>query len=153
MTEDADTLMLLLRVGFSLAVVFVLIWISARIVKRRNGASGSKASTQQIEIVERRSVGKRSSLMLLRVGGKAVLVGTTDQHIELLAEAPHLDTRDDDITVVELPSVAPVDLADVRRERAVGLVRPDGTRAPHTSQRPSRLSLADAMREMTTRRV
>ncbi len=159
MNGAESTTMLLLRVGMSLAIVFALIWVAARVARRR-GRAGVKADGPQIELVERRNLGKRSSVVLLRVGGKALLVGSTDQQVSLLAEATHLDTRDDEITVVELPPAAPVQLSEVRAERAAGLVRPDGTRAGRTPARaagahrarPPKLSLADAVREMTARR-
>lgn len=159
MSGAESTTMLLLRVGMSLAIVFALIWVAARIVRRRGGG-GTKLDGPQIELVERRNLGKRTSVVLLRVGGKALLVGSTDQQVSLLAEATHLDTRDDEITVVELPPAAPVQLSEVRAERAAGLVRPDGTRAGRVATRaggsqrtrPPKLSLADAVREMTARR-
>lgn len=159
MNGAESTTMLLLRVGMSLAIVFALIWVAARVARRR-GRAGVKADGPQIELVERRNLGKRSSVVLLRVGGKALLVGSTDQQVSLLAEATHLDTRDDEITVVELPPAAPVQLSEVRAERAAGLVRPDGTRAGRAPARtagahrarPPKLSLADAVREMTARR-
>lgn len=159
MNGAESTTMLLLRVGMSLAIVFALIWVAARVARRR-GRVGTKVDGPQIELVERRNLGKRTSVVLLRVGGKALLVGSTDQQVSLLSEAPHLDTRDDEITVVELPQARPVQLSEVRAERAAGLVRPDGSRAGGATARtggaqrtrPPKLSLADAVREMTARR-
>jgi flagellar protein FliO/FliZ len=97
-----STLGMLARLVVSLGIVLGLMAVAAAVL-RRTGAGGgvSRRRGLPIEVVARHSVGRRSSLALVRAGGKGLVLGVTDQQITLLAET------DPDLLVPQAePSVA-----------------------------------------------
>ena len=174
-----SSFMLLLRLGFSLAFVLGLIWCAAWVVRRRNGAGGSvipklgrhraEDHGPRIEIVERRSVGRHSSVAVVRVGGQSLLVGITEQQIRLLHELgpaaehelrdsrPHIDTTivsSDELVEVEGEPIVLSD--DVDLTTAAAQIQTEARRTgPHgtAESRSPRMNLVDAMRELTVRRT
>jgi flagellar protein FliO/FliZ len=74
---------LVLRVTFSLLVVFGLLWGLARLVRRggvgRRGAGG-------LAVLQRTSVGRGSWVAVVRVADRALVLGVTDTHVSLLSE-------------------------------------------------------------------
>ena len=74
---------LLLQVGFSLMVVLMLMWGAARLVRRPFGARGSG----RLAVLGTHQLGRGSSVAVVRVGGRALVLGITDQQVNLLAEA------------------------------------------------------------------
>lgn len=80
---DTSFLALLLRLAVSLGVVLLLMAGAARLLgrtPRRLHRGGG------VEMLSRQSLGRRSSVATLRVGGKAFLVGVTDTNVSVLAE-------------------------------------------------------------------
>jgi flagellar protein FliO/FliZ len=58
----------------------------------------------RIEVLARHSLGRRSSVALVRAGGRGMVLGITDQHVTLLAE-----TDADELVIEEPPrTVVPV---------------------------------------------
>jgi flagellar protein FliO/FliZ len=98
---------LTLRIGFSLAVVFVLMWGLAKVVRRPLAGRGSDV----LSVVTRQQLSRGASVAVLKVAGRAIVVGVTDQQVTLLAEAR--------IEEIEGPQAAaavhrsPVDLASL----------------------------------------
>ena len=82
--SDSSTLMLFVRMGVSLAVILGLIWIAARVVKR--SGTTKVGSTTSLDVVGRRSVGRRSSLLVVDVGDRRYLIGATDTNVSLIAD-------------------------------------------------------------------
>lgn len=80
-----DTAAMLARVAFSLAVVIGLMWVLAKFMR---GKSAAQRSTGSLSVVTRMSVGRRSSIAVLAVGDRHLVVGVTDEHINLLADLP-----------------------------------------------------------------
>ena len=76
-----DQLSLAIRVVFSLAVVLAMMWALSRALRGRVPARGVP-----VDIVSRTVLGKRSSVAILRVGGRGLVVGVTDQTVTLLTE-------------------------------------------------------------------
>jgi flagellar protein FliO/FliZ len=82
---------LLARLAISLAVVFGLMVLAGRLLRRRGLAPGnaSKATTR-IDVLARQGLGRSSSVQLVRVGGRTLILGVTDAAVSVLAEADPL---------------------------------------------------------------
>jgi flagellar protein FliO/FliZ len=82
---------LLARLAVSLAVVFGLMVLAGRLLRRRGLApgAGSKA-TSRIEVIARQGLGRSSSVQVVRVGGRTLVLGVTDTAVSVLAEADPL---------------------------------------------------------------
>jgi flagellar protein FliO/FliZ len=82
---------LLARLAISLAVVFGLMMLAGRLLRRRGLAPGnaSKATTR-IDVLARQGLGRSSSVQLVRVGGRTLILGVTDAAVSVLAEADPL---------------------------------------------------------------
>jgi flagellar protein FliO/FliZ len=77
-----DQFILAVRVVLSLAVVLGIMWALARLARKA-------APTVQgsFEVVQRTPVGRRSSVMVMRVGeDRGIVIGVTDQTITHLAD-------------------------------------------------------------------
>jgi flagellar biosynthetic protein FliO len=112
MAEAPSTFMLLVRLGLSLGLVLALVGAITWVLRRRGLLRPANRGTDgRLEVLDRKSLGKRSSLVVARVGGTAVLVGVTDTHISVLSEAPGLDaawldTETDGATQAQIEAVA-----------------------------------------------
>lgn len=143
--SDTSTTMLFLRMGFSLAVILGLIWLAARLLRR----SSKKAVTSSaaLEVVARRSMGRRSSLLVIDVSGRRLLVGATDTQISLVA-----DLTGEVVAGVDLgrPDLAPLDDRDVE---VLNLTTPPVGRAISTTASPTGVgTLINSIRDLTVRR-
>jgi flagellar protein FliO/FliZ len=176
--NDTSTALLLVRVGLSLGIVVGLILVASRVLRRRGGGSPSRRMGPSIELLERRNVGKRASIALVRVDDRRVLVGVTEHQIGLLADLgtelpeppqelePPIDVTSTpaiDATSSALTPVGPLVSVPADNQDGTG-GSPDGTgmlvadltdsRFPlgTTPTRPPKLSLVQAVRELTVRR-
>src|SRR5919202_5544533 len=75
-----------LRVAASLAGVLGLVWLLARGARRR-GLGGS-LDTSRFTVVGRHSLGRSSGVTVVRVGDEALVLGVTEQSVQLLARTP-----------------------------------------------------------------
>jgi flagellar protein FliO/FliZ len=73
---------LVLRIGFSLLVVFGLMWGLAKLVRRPLGHRGTGA----LAVLNRQQLGRGSAVAVVQVAGRALVLGVTDQHVSLLGE-------------------------------------------------------------------
>jgi flagellar protein FliO/FliZ len=73
---------LVLRVVFSLVAVLGLMFFLARVASRRMG--GSHASF--VRLIGRQSLGRTSSVAVVAVGGRTLVLGVTEAGVRLLAE-------------------------------------------------------------------
>ncbi len=87
---------LAVRLVFSLAVVVGLLLLLARFGAKRFN-SGTNAP---IKVLHRQSLSRNGSVALISVGGRVLVLGTTDQQVSLLTE---LDP--DEIDIVEPTSI------------------------------------------------
>ena len=79
------------RLAISLAVVFGLMWVAGRFLKKRSlGSSKGSTATSRIEVLARQGMGRTSSVQLVRVGGRTLVLGVTEQQISVLGEADPL---------------------------------------------------------------
>jgi flagellar protein FliO/FliZ len=73
---------LALRVVFSLVAVLGLMLFLARIASRRMGGSHASA----VRLIGRQSLGRTSSVAVVGVGGRTLVLGVTEAGVRLLAE-------------------------------------------------------------------
>ena len=158
--SDASAPLLFLRVGVSLSLVLALVWVAARVLRKR-GAGLSRKDPSSIDVIARRSVGRRSNLLMVEIGGRSLLVGVTDQQISLVAD---LSGESADrpavgpvaaITVDELDGPTPDDdsVADDGAVDTFDLT--DALEVPmhQRAAEPTRANVLTSLRELTVRRT
>ncbi|MFI7541314.1 flagellar biosynthetic protein FliO [Actinoplanes sp. NPDC049599] len=74
---------LVLRIAFSLLVVFGLMWGLARVARR--GGVGRRGSGT-LSVLNRQSLSRGSSVAVVQVAGRALILGVTDTQVSLLGE-------------------------------------------------------------------
>ena len=129
-----DTLSLFLRLGISLAVVIGIMAIAGRVLKKRGVgfASGRGGQRSMIDVVARRGLSRTSAIAIVRVPGKHLVVGITDNAVNVLSELDAEAVEVEEQAVPEAPRTAPIGV-------------PQG---PGTAWK----TLLDTMRERTVRR-
>ena len=91
---------LVIRLIVSLAIVVGLLLLLSRVVNGRfKGRSGAA-----IQVLHRQSLARNSSVAVIAVGGRVLLVGATEHEITLLSE---LDPDELDLDVVMRQSMSP----------------------------------------------
>jgi flagellar protein FliO/FliZ len=88
--EDISLLELASRMVLSLVVVLGIMLLAAKVLKRRGLAGTRGAVTGRIEVLARQGLGRTSSVQLVRVGGKTLVLGVTDTNVSVLSEADPL---------------------------------------------------------------
>ncbi len=90
MAESPNTFMLLLRLGMSLGMVLALVGAVTWVLRRRGLLRTTAAGDTQarLQVVDRKSLGKRASIVVASVGDVTVMLGVTDQQVNVLATAP-----------------------------------------------------------------
>ena len=95
---DLSTLGMFARLAFSLGIVIGLMWLCARVLKKRGlgGTTPRNQAAVQVELLARKPMGHRSSIAVVRVGEHAIVVGVTEQTITKLddAEIPEIDLNE-----------------------------------------------------------
>jgi flagellar protein FliO/FliZ len=74
---------LLIRIAFSLLVVLGLLWGLARLARRPLGGRGGGV----LEVLARQQLSRGSSVAVVRVADRALVVGVSDAGVSLLASA------------------------------------------------------------------
>ena len=94
--NTASTLGLFARLIFSLAIVIGLMWVAANQLRKRGygsvGGGRRPGAGVQVELLARRSMGRNSSIVVVRVGDRSMVVGVTDHQINKL----------DDVDIAEI---------------------------------------------------
>jgi flagellar protein FliO/FliZ len=88
--------MSLVRVGASLALVVAMLFALAALLRRLRAASRAAHSGPRLETLDRMDVGGRRELRLVRAGDRLLVVGITEERIQLLTD---LDDVDDAVDV------------------------------------------------------
>jgi flagellar protein FliO/FliZ len=73
---------LVVRIGFSLLVVLALMWVLARVSRKRVGGRHSDA----LSVLSRQSLSRGSSVAVVRVVDRAYVLGVTETQVTLLGE-------------------------------------------------------------------
>jgi flagellar protein FliO/FliZ len=76
----------LMRVLLALMLVLAAVFAAAKLSRRMGGYGG--ATTARLEVVAQASLGPRERAVLLRVGGREVLLGVGTGNVRLLLELP-----------------------------------------------------------------
>jgi len=108
---------LTIRLVVSLTIVVGLLLVLARVGARRfRGSSGAL-----VHVVHRQPLSRTSSVAVVSVGTRVLVLGTTEQHISVLAELEpdEIDLELEEATVLELagpgePAEVPVDAPAAR---------------------------------------
>ena len=74
---------LVLRIGFSLLVVFGLMWGLAKVARRP--LSGTRG-TGTLSVLNRQQLARGAAVTIVQVADKALILGVTDQQVSLLGE-------------------------------------------------------------------
>jgi flagellar protein FliO/FliZ len=74
---------LVLRIGFSLLVVFGIMWMLAKVVRRP--MAGRTAGT--LGVLARQQLSRGASVAVLRVADRALIIGVTETSVTLLGES------------------------------------------------------------------
>ena len=73
---------MVVRLVFSLGFIAAVLAFAARLAKKRGLGGGNGL----IEVVARQRMGRASSVSVLRVAGRVLVIGSTDEQVTLLAE-------------------------------------------------------------------
>jgi len=102
---------LVLRIGFSLVVVFGLMWGLARLIRRPLGAGRHSGA---LAVLNRQQLTRSAAVTVVRVGDRAMILGVTDQQVTLLGDADvedfgsgwekHAHERRDHLPVQDAPA-------------------------------------------------
>lgn len=88
--EDVSAVALLGRLAVSLAVVFGLMAIAGKVLRKRGLGTRGSTATSRIEVLARQGLGRTSSVQLVRVGGRTLVLGVTEASVSVLGEADPL---------------------------------------------------------------
>jgi flagellar protein FliO/FliZ len=97
---SASTFMLFVRLIFSLAVVIGLMWVAANVLRKRGVMTGGGARRNgprvDVELVARKHLGRNSSIVIVRVGDRSMVLGVTEHQVTKLddTETPEIDLND-----------------------------------------------------------
>jgi len=139
---------MLIRLVFSLAFIAGILWFAARLARKKGlGGTGNGL----VEVVATQRVGRASTVNVIRVADRVLVVGSTENTVTLLTE---MDGEALDITLAEREIAAlTADPADgVRRPLVAPRSRPGGALAGSVFDRGSWGGFVQQMRERTVRR-
>ena len=88
---------MMVNVSLKLIIVLLLIFTSAMLLKRF-GIASFQTRTRNMKIVETLSLSPKRSLYIVRVGNQSLLLGATDQSINLIKEMDALTTIEEEET-------------------------------------------------------
>lgn len=129
-----NTVVLVLRVVVSLAVVLGLLALAARAASKRGlGGTGAKKATARVEVVARQGIGRNTSVVVVKAAERALVLGVTESSISLLVDA--------DADVLDLP-------LEEENVDAPGMVRSAGPLARPSAWKDT----LEQLRERTVRR-
>jgi flagellar protein FliO/FliZ len=86
----ASTIGLFVRLILSLGVVIGLMWAAATVLRRRGLTPGPRRGAPrgiQVELLARRPLGRNSSIAVVRVGDRSMVLGITDHQVTKLDDA------------------------------------------------------------------
>ena len=146
---SSENFLLLVRLGFSLSLVFGLMWVAARVLKGRAGAL-QRAKVDHLEVLERKPLTKNSSIAIVRVAGETLTVGITDTSVTLLGQVELTDLPAD--APDPSPVVAPTELTTMSSgPTPVAVERTPATIVAGAGA--GRRSFLDVLRDKTVRHV
>lgn len=118
---------LALRVVVSLGVVLGLFWTVARLGSRKMGGRGGAL----VRVRSRQALSRGSSLAVVEVGSRVLVVGVSDSGVRLLTELDPCELEAEPAGVAELTAL-PAGPGGTRR--AVAPVRPSRSAGAHAAE-------------------
>lgn len=157
MAPEINAFEVIVRLAASLAMVVAIILVAAKVLRRRGGLRlGRSHDGPRLDVLDRTSLTRNASVAVVRVGGRGLVVGITDQSVSLLSEAPELIDRYESQHELSRSSSSPLEQLS-QHEEAERTAPP----AEHLNQRwpevtgapePTRMNFFEALREATVRR-
>lgn len=141
-----STLWLGIRLIFSLAIVLGLIWALSWAARRGKGLGlGMGAQKGAISVRAREQVGRNTTIALLEVGDRVLLIGANEQAVEVLAEGDDLiSTEPEPNPSADGEGDGEVSTDDRTSSQADPFIR--GSASPG-------MNLIEALRERSVRRI
>ena len=135
---------MLIRLVLSLGFIAAVLVFASRLAKKRGLGQGNGL----IEVVARQRMGRASSVSVLRVAGRVLVVGSTDEQVTLLAEM-----EDDEVqTALAAAPRALAAAGDGTVARPVSALPSSGRLAGSVLDRGAWTSLVQDLRDRTVRR-
>jgi flagellar biogenesis protein FliO len=141
------------RMILALGLVLGLLWLFSKFGRGRQGKGRSRwmarADEGKIEVMDRRSLGRHSSIAVVRAAGRIVVVGQTPQQISVLLDAhPDPDFVGEDAAGSQAAALEGPSGIDEEMEMV-----PPGLAAAHGADAPKAWdAFLERLREMTVRR-
>ncbi len=90
MTGDGSSLLLILRMVFSLVIVLVTLLALVRFVQRRQGGGirSSRRANVPVRVVTRQALSRNASIQVVEIGRETLVLGVTDTGVNVLRELP-----------------------------------------------------------------
>jgi flagellar protein FliO/FliZ len=114
---------LVLRIGFSVFVVLCLMWALARVVRR---PLSTHRAHGQLAVLNRQPLTRNSEAVVIKVADRALILGITEQQVNLLGEAhiedfeKHPDEHRDHLDLTgSLPGVHPAESSAERLDKSL----------------------------------
>ena len=114
-----DTAELLVRSVGGLVAVLGTVWVLVRVVKARQGATGT-VPVARLRVLARASVGRHASVVSVDAGDRVLVVGVSDDGVRLLAEQPALPAPKPVVERIDLDPASPVEAEKVPAQRTAG---------------------------------
>jgi flagellar protein FliO/FliZ len=87
--DTTSTIALFGRLIFSLAIVIGLMWVAANVLRKRGLAGTPKkrgGPPVEVELLARKPLGRNTSISVVRVGDRAMVIGVTDHQVTNLGD-------------------------------------------------------------------
>ncbi len=134
---------MLIRLVLSLGFIAAVLVFASRLAKKRGLGQGNGL----IEVVARQRMGRASSVSVLRVAGRVLVVGSTDEQVTLLAEM-----EDDEVQTALAAAPRPLEGTAGPVTRPVSALPGSGRLAGSVLDRGAWTSLVQDLRDRTVRR-
>lgn len=149
--------LLLVRLGFSLSLVFGLMWLAGRVLKGRAPMT-ARRNQDHVEVIERKALSRTSSIAVVRVGEQVLALGVSDANVTVLSEVDLAAIDSGAVNSVAVDSTAaPLPLGPnaelpASSTSTTGPVVVSSPSAPRPAQ-PSRQGWLDTLRDKTVRHI
>lgn len=149
MATDTNVVELALRLVLSMGLIVAIIVVASKVLKGKTTLNFGRRQSDgpKLDVLDRTQVARHASVAVVRVGGRGLIVGITEQSVSLLAEAPELVDRYEQAEAGRLEPIAlPLEASDHTESERTAL-SPELTAPSRT-----RMNFFEALRETTVRR-
>ena len=149
MATDTNVVELALRLVLSMGLIVAIIVVASKVLKGKTTLNFGRRQSDgpKLDVLDRTQVARHASVAVVRVGGRGLIVGITEQSVSLLAEAPELVDRYEQAEAGRLEPISlPLEASDHTESERTAL-SPELTAPSRT-----RMNFFEALRETTVRR-